>query len=151
MQNQCYTVSSPDVSGTITHYRTHDAVLRDKSPTENCCCVSYREETKQSQRPILEFSPAPYLHGSYFLSYRSADVFLRFFICHLYLSVARLDCSLSALSSTSWEDTPLTADCILLQSLDGSACILLMFHNQSVCIIYVDRTISDHRIKQSLF
>ncbi len=42
-----------------------------------------------------------YLHGSYFLPYRSADVFLFcFFIRHLYLSVARLGCSLNALSST---------------------------------------------------
>ncbi len=54
-----------------------------------------------------------YLHGSYFLPYRSADVFL-FFIRHLYLSVTRLGCSLNALSSTSWVDTPLTATCFFL-------------------------------------
>ncbi len=35
---------------------------------------------------------------------------LLFFIHHLYLSVARLGCSLNALSSTSWVDMPLTAD-----------------------------------------
>ncbi len=35
---------------------------------------------------------------------------LLFFIRYLYLSVARLRCSLNALSSTSWVDTPLTAD-----------------------------------------
>ncbi len=60
--------------------------------------------------PLLEFSPVleiRYLHGSYFLPYRFP---LLFFIRHLYLSVARLGCSLNALSSTSWVDTPLTAD-----------------------------------------
>ncbi len=35
---------------------------------------------------------------------------LLFFIRHLYLSVTRLCCSLNALSSISWVDTPLTAD-----------------------------------------
>ncbi len=51
-----------------------------------------------------------YLHGSSFFPYCSADVFLLFFIRHLYLSVTRLSCSLNPLSSTSWVDTPLTAD-----------------------------------------
>ncbi len=45
-----------------------------------------------------------YLHGSYFLPYPYL------FIRHLYLSVARLGCSLNALSSISRVDTPLTAD-----------------------------------------
>ncbi len=45
------------------------------------------------------------------MPYRFADMFLFcFFICHLYLSVTRLGCSLNALSSTSRVDTPLTAD-----------------------------------------
>ncbi len=43
-----------------------------------------------------------YLHGYYLLPYHSADVFL---FCFLYLS-----CALNTLSSTSWVDTPLTAD-----------------------------------------
>ncbi len=38
-----------------------------------------------------------YLHGSHYLPYHSADVFL-------------FGCSLNTLSSTSWVDTPLTAD-----------------------------------------
>ncbi len=68
-----------------------------------CCCgtarptvlLSYREETKQPRRPIaglplLEFSQAleswSDIYGSYFLPYRSADVFLFcFFIRHLYI------------------------------------------------------------------
>ncbi len=37
-------------------------------------------------------------------------IVLHFFIRHLYLSVTRLGCSLNALSSISWVDTPLTAD-----------------------------------------
>ncbi len=53
-----------------------------------------------------------YLHGSYFFSCRFADVFhLVFFpAISIFLSVARLGCSLNALSSISWIDTPLTAD-----------------------------------------
>ncbi len=50
-----------------------------------------------------------YLHGSYFLPYHSADVF-HFVFNPPSLSVTRLDCSLNALSSISWVDTPLTAD-----------------------------------------
>ncbi len=49
-----------------------------------------------------------YLHGSYFLPYRSADIFLFCFLSAI--SVTRLSSSLNALSSTSWVDTPLTAD-----------------------------------------
>ncbi len=58
--------------------------------------------------------PIRYLHVSYLMPYRFADMclifFFFFFICHLYLSVTRLGCSLNALSSTSRVDTPLTAD-----------------------------------------
>ncbi len=51
-----------------------------------------------------------YLHGSHFLPYHSADVFrFCFFNRHL-CSVTSLGCSLNAVSSTSWVDTPLTAD-----------------------------------------
>ncbi len=59
-----------------------------------------------------------YLHGSHFLPYNfsfSFSVFekrrfpLLFFMRHLFLSL-QLGCSLNALSSTSWVDSPLTAD-----------------------------------------
>ncbi len=42
--------------------------------------------------------------------YRSADFFLFGFLSAISLSVTLLGCSLSALSSISWVDTPLTAD-----------------------------------------
>ncbi len=53
-----------------------------------------------------------YLHGSYFLPYYSADVFHFFFLSaiSIFLSKKHLGCSLNALSSISWVDTPLTAD-----------------------------------------
>ncbi len=57
-----------------------------------------------------------YLHGSYFLPNRSADVFLFCFLSAisiflLSLGSANRSCALmSALSSASWVDTPLTAD-----------------------------------------
>ncbi len=50
-----------------------------------------------------------YLHGSYFLSYHFADV-SAFVFYPPSLSVNRLGCSPNALSSTSWVDTPLTAE-----------------------------------------
>ncbi len=82
--------------------------------------LTYREEPKQPQRPIaglplLEFSPALEIWSDIYTSPTSClivpQTFSSFvFIRHLYLSVARLGCSLNALSSTSWVDTPLTAD-----------------------------------------
>ncbi len=48
-----------------------------------------------------------YLHGSYFLPYRSADVFLFCFLSAISIFLS-LGCSGNALSSISWVDTPLT-------------------------------------------
>ncbi len=50
-----------------------------------------------------------YLHGSYFLPYRSADVSLFCFLSAISIFLS-LDCSLNALSFVSRVDTPLTAD-----------------------------------------
>ncbi len=81
--------------------------------------LTYREETKQPRHPIanlplLEFSPAL---ESWFDIYTGPTSCLivpqtfSFFICHLYLSVARLmSVRCTEPSSTSWVDTPLTAD-----------------------------------------
>ncbi len=129
---------------------TLDAVRRNKSPTENCCCVlfmtcwtnfkwcsafalmrpdrlqllrrvwcrlRYREEPKQPRRPIaglplLEFSPALESWSDIYTGPTSCHIVpsLLCFIRHLYRSVTQLGCALNALSSTSWADTPLTAD-----------------------------------------
>ncbi len=64
------------------------------------------------------------LQGSYFLPDCSADVFFSLvFIRHLYLSVARVGCSLNALSSKSWVDLD-APYCWLATSLFWYSCLL---------------------------
>ncbi len=64
---------------------------------------------------LLEFSPALESWSDIYMCPTSClivpQMFSSFvFIRHLYISVTRLGCSLNALSSISWADTPLTAD-----------------------------------------
>ncbi len=94
--------------------------------------LTCREETKQP-RHLIAGLPAPwvlssagklnrYLHGSYFLSYRNtvstldASGATKYYRTHynqwccLHRMGQDKSCTRSALSSTSWVDTPLTAD-----------------------------------------
>ncbi len=101
---------------------TLDAVRRDKSPTENCCCILFMTcWTKwcsafalscPDRLQLSEFSPALESWSDIYTGPTSCHIVpsLLFFIHHLYLSVTQLGCALNALSSTSWADTPLTAD-----------------------------------------
>ncbi len=82
--------------------------------------LTYREEPKQPRctiagLPLLESSPVLESSSDIYTGPTSCLIVPQtfsscFFIHHLYLSVTRLSCSLNALSSTSWVDTPLTAD-----------------------------------------
>ncbi len=168
--NQCYTVSTPDASGTTKYYRSpynqwcclhwmlrsatnprqktaaafclwcadtnfkwFSTIVLSRSGRHQWCGVSsvdtvlltYREQTKQPQRPItdlplLEFSPALESWSDIYTGPVSCLIVPQMFsalvfIRHLYLSVTRLGCSLNALSSISRVDTPLT--CWLATSL----------------------------------
>ncbi len=81
--------------------------------------LNYWEETTQPRHPIaglplLEFSPALESWSDIYTGPTSClfipQIFSAFVFYPPSLSVTRLGCSLNVLSSTSWVDTPLTAD-----------------------------------------
>ncbi len=90
-------------------------LLRCAASGVHMVLLTYREEPKQPRRliaglPLLEFSPALESWSNIYTGPTSCLIIPQMFssllfIHHLYL--CRLGCSLNALSSTSWVDTPL--------------------------------------------
>ncbi len=169
MQNQCYTMSTPDASGATKYYRSHynqwcglhwmlhgATNPKQKTAAAFClwrtdtnfkwffkshfiasrqilavaaCCVQCRRgvtplsrrnkaSLASDRRPSATWVISSagklirFLHGSILLALSFHRRFpLLFLICHLFLSLMAVHCSLfNALFSTSWVDTLFTAD-----------------------------------------